>query len=431
MHPILFNVPLPFPEGATLTTWWLCLLLPLVAGGLFAGFSRASGEVDWQKNSLVLTGGMLLLGGYLAFGVFGTEHTLELPTSVPIYSYGVMLGTSMILGWSIVMYFGKREAYFPNDPKRNEDFLANAFIFCAGMALAGARVLYMITNPDEFDSVAQFFAFRRGGLVAYGGFLGGFFAAIFWVRVRQGIGLLRFSDSAAPALALGLGLTRIGCYLYGCDFGGLLPEDAPSWLHSAGTFPHWADGTGSPAWTYHASEGLLAEGAEHSLAVHPTQLYESLAGFMLFGLCLFVWSRRKFHGQVLLTLAMAYGVWRFLIEYVRDDPGRGELAGFYTSQLISLAIVPIAAFAYFQENQRFNLKPYKVARLGDPEPTPPAEPTKKSEADEDDAKDAKADAKPSEPDETRDASADEASDASASESKSESRTSGKKKKGKK
>jgi phosphatidylglycerol:prolipoprotein diacylglycerol transferase len=348
---------------------------------------------------------------------------------LPIYSYGVMLGTSMILGWSIVMYFGKREAYFPNDPKRNEDFLANAFIFCAGMALAGARVLYMITNPDEFDSIAQFFAFRRGGLVAYGGFLGGFFAAIFWVRVRQGIALLRFSDGAAPALALGLGLTRIGCYLYGCDFGGLLPEDAPGWLETAGTFPHWDDNTGSPAWMYHVQEEGLAQSAEHSLPVHPTQLYESLAGFTLFGLCLLVWSRRKFHGQVLLTLAMAYGVWRFLIEYVRDDPGRGEMFGFYTSQLISLAIVPIAAFTYFQENQRFNLKPYKVVRLGDPEPTPPADPAKKTDDDEE-----KAEAKtPEEADESLDAtSSDEATDASASaETKPESRTSGKKKKSKK
>lgn len=350
---------------------------------------------------------------------------------LPIYSYGVMLGTSMILGWSIVMYFGKREGYFPTDPKRTEDFLANAFIFCAGMALAGSRVLYMITNPDEFDSIAQFFAFRRGGLVAYGGFLGGFFAAIYWVRIRQGIGLLRFSDGAAPALALGLGLTRIGCYLYGCDFGGLLSEDAPGWLQSAGTFPHWDDSTGSPAWMYHVQEEGLEQSAEHSLPVHPTQLYESLAGFTLFGLCLFVWSRRKFHGQVLLTLAMAYGVWRFLIEYVRDDPGRGEIAGLYTSQLISLAIVPIAAFAYFQENERWNKKPYKVVRLGDPEPPAPVEPAKAEAKDDDDADatSAKSEAAASD-----DASTSEASETEsvASESKSsEARTSAKKKKGKK
>lgn len=339
----------------------------------------------------------------------------EIPTpwgALPIYSYGVMLGTSMILGWSIVMYFGRREAYFV-DPKRNEDFLANAFIVCALSALAGSRVLYMLTNPQDFDTITQFFAFRRGGLVAYGGFLGGFFAAIYWVRMRQGIGLLRFSDGAAPALALGLGLTRIGCYLYGCDFGGLLPEDAPGWLSSLGTFPHWEDNTGSPAWIYHVSEEGLSHDATHSLAVHPTQLYESLAGFTLLGITLWVWSRRKFHGQVILTLAMAYGVWRFLIEYVRDDPGRGELFGLYTSQLISLAIVPIAAFSYFQEYEAWKRKPYKVVTLFTPEPTPPESPA--DSAAESDADAAKDSAKDSAPDSAKD---DDAADARRDKKKS-------------
>jgi prolipoprotein diacylglyceryltransferase len=289
----------------------------------------------------------------------------EIPTPwgpLPIYSYGVMLGTSMILGWSIVMYFGKREAYL-RDPKANEDFLANAFIVCALSALAGSRVLYMITNPQEFDSIAQFFAFRRGGLVAYGGFLGGFFAAIVWVRQIKGVQLLRFSDGAA-----------------------------------------------------------------HSYPVHPTQIYESLAGFTLFAITLFVWSRRKFHGQVILTLAMAYGLWRFLIEYVRDDPGRGEAFGFSTSQLISLAIIPIAGFAYFQENERFNKKPYKVVRFGDPEPAPPPEAGAAKTDDEDTAK-------PTEASEASQADTSEGTEAEASsetstEKSTESRTSGKKKKSK-
>jgi phosphatidylglycerol:prolipoprotein diacylglycerol transferase len=296
----------------------------------------------------------------------------EIPTPwgpLPIYSYGVMLGTSMILGWSIVMFFGKRERYFA-DEKKNDDFLANAFIVCALSAIVGARILYMITNPDEFPTPADWFALRRGGLVAYGGFLGGFIAAIVYVRQMHGVGLLRFSDGAAPALALGLGLTRIGCYLYGCDFGARLSDDAPSWLVSAGTFPHWEDNTGSPAWSHHVQEYDLAFDADHAYPVHPTQLYESSVGIVLFALCMFVWSRRQFHGQVLLTLTMAYGVWRFLIEYLRDDPERGEAFGFSTSQWISLALVPLAGFTYFAELQRWKQKPYKVVKLFDPAPSP-------------------------------------------------------------
>ena len=293
----------------------------------------------------------------------------ESGNSLPIYSYGVMLGTSMILGWNIVMYFGKREKYF-GDPKVNEDFLANAFIVCALSAILGARILYMITVPEEFTSWTDVFALRRGGLVAYGGFLGGFLAAIGWVRLYKGVPLLQFADGAAPALGLGLGLTRIGCYMYGCDFGGRLEPNAPAWLRSIGTFPHWHDNAGSPAWSWHVQQYDLDYAATSSFPVHPTQLYESLFGLFLFGLCLLVWSRRQFHGQVLLVLTMVYGVWRFLIEIVRDDPGRGEAFDFTTSQLISLALVPLAAFFYMTQYNAWKAKPFQVKRLFDPTPEP-------------------------------------------------------------
>jgi hypothetical protein len=49
---------------------------------------------------------------------------------------------------------------------------------------------------------------------------------------------------------------------------------------------------------------------------------------------------------VLVVVAGLYGLWRFLIEYVRDDPERGFAFGFSTSQLISLAIIPVCIIAY-------------------------------------------------------------------------------------
>jgi len=56
-----------------------------------------------------------------------------------------------------------------------------------------------------------------------------------------------------------------------------------------------------------------------------------------------VWllNNRKFRGQVLVTVAGLYGLWRFLIGYLRNDPERGFAFGFSTSQLISLAIIPV------------------------------------------------------------------------------------------
>lgn len=287
---------------------------------------------------------------------------VEIPTpwgELPIYSYGVMLGTSMIVAWYVVMWLGEREGF-------EREVLANTFIVTAVSAIVGARLLYIITNPNEFDSFTDVFALRRGGLVAYGGFLGGFFGALGYLRHKHA-SFLGFADVTAPTLALGLMLTRVGCYLYGCDYGARLGEDAPDWLKTIGTFPHWADDQGSPAWSHHVAEYGLDSDAAHSFPVHPTQIYESLAGLALLTATIVMWRHRSFRGQVLLALAGLYGVWRFLIEYVRDDPERGEAFGFSTSQLISLAIVPVAAFFYFQLRKQHLASPKPVMRLGAPE----------------------------------------------------------------
>jgi phosphatidylglycerol:prolipoprotein diacylglycerol transferase len=216
---------------------------------------------------------------------------------------------------------------------------------------------------DQYDSIGSWFDLRSGGLVAYGGFLGGFVTALAFWRIKK-IPLLPFADVAVPTLASGLMFTRVGCYLYGCDYGRPLEGSAPSWLQSAGTFPKW-DGeaypafacdqtiNGSPAYQHHLQEypDLMAERLS-SLAVHPTQIYESVAGLVLFVFATWLLMHRKFRGQVLVTVAGLYGLWRFLIEYLRDDPERGFAFGFSTSQLISLALIPVCIIAYIHLRKR-------------------------------------------------------------------------------
>jgi phosphatidylglycerol:prolipoprotein diacylglycerol transferase len=261
---------------------------------------------------------------------------------IPIYSYGVMLGTSLFVAWYVVMYLGERREGIPKDQ------LANAFIVTAIVAIVFARVLYIATNPNEFDSLVKFIDLRSGGLVAYGGFLGGLLGSWLYWRNKP-TSLAAWADVAAPTLGLGLGFTRIGCYLFGCDFGARLSENAPSWLVTMGTFPGAGGGLGgegSPAFMHHVQHYDLAPDATTSLPVHPTQIYESLLGFALAGVAMLVWHKRTFRGQVILVITAIYAVWRFFIEYVRDDPERGEYFGFSTSQWISLALLPVAIAAY-------------------------------------------------------------------------------------
>ena len=247
--------------------------------------------------------------------------------NLPIYAYGVMLGLSLVVGWYVTLPLAEKDGL----PKET---MANCYVVTALAALAGSRILYTVTNPDEFKSVWDLFALRNGGLVAYGGFIGGLVGSWAYLAPKK-IRLLAWADDAVPSLASGLLITRIGCYLFGCDFGKRLADGAPRWLQALGTFPHWAPGTlvggeGSPAFVRHLDiyrgtplEQQLVE-RNASFPVHPTQLYESLVGLLLF--CLLLWQRKytRFRGQVFFVFVFAYGFLRFVLELWRDDVERGS-----------------------------------------------------------------------------------------------------------
>ncbi len=289
--------------------------------------------------------------------------------AIPVYSYGVMLGSSFVVGWFISSRLAER-AGLPREQ------VTDCFLFTGVAAIFGARVLYVLTNLGEFRdpvthvfSVASMFALRTGGLVAYGGFLGGLLGSVVYLR-RHGLSFWTWGDAAAPATAAGLAITRIGCFLFGCDFGKPLALDAPRWLRAIGTFPRWDDDKGSPAWLQHTFGGLrvdqttcierlhgdfhdglcfLDRSARASVPVHPTQLYESLVGLVIVAVLASLWRRgRRFEGQVLLVAGGLYGVARALLEVVRDDNERGVWRGVSTSQAIGLVTAAVCAVAYWR-----------------------------------------------------------------------------------
>jgi len=312
MHPIMFRIPLPV---WTLPLLWVFLG---VAGVLLA-------VTIWQlatrnKEGAAITGVLAAIAGFLAFQFKGETYTTG---PVPIYSYGVMLGLSLVVGWYLTLGLAERDGL----PKET---MANNYVITAIAAVVGSRILYIVTNLHEFDTFGSMFAMRRGGLVAYGGFLGGFVGSYFFLRKHK-IPLLPWADVAVPSLASGLMITRIGCYLFGCDFGQPLAATAPGFLKKLGSFPHWAEGTldnnarGAPAWVHHHNQNLIADDAPYSLPVHPTQIYESLVGAGLLVLLLVARRHQKFRGQIFLLFTFAYGVCRYMLEVLRDDTERGSI----------------------------------------------------------------------------------------------------------
>ena len=322
MHPILFRIPLPDRQ---LFLWWALAAVSAICI-VFALIAQRRGD----RESALWSFGFGALAG---FGAYFFRATHFSATALPIYSYGVMLGLSLVVGWYLTLGLATRDG-LPNET------MANCYVVTAIAAVIGSRILYVLTNLSEFDDASKnfdfsaIFALRRGGLVAYGGFIGGLVGSWLFL-MRHKIRLLPWADVAVPSLASGLFITRIGCYLFGCDFGRRLSPTAPGWLQKMGTFPHWAantldGGEGSPAYVRHLEEYRgTALGADlirnnHSFPVHPTQIYESLVGLALLGLLLWQRKHLKFRGQVFFLFVFAYGFARFLIEMLRDDPERGE-----------------------------------------------------------------------------------------------------------
>ncbi len=301
MHPILFRIPLP---NRPIQIWWICLVVALLAlpFALLALRNKRKDEA-WFPGLVAVAA----IGAAVAFR--GSEPFQR--HDLPIYSYGVMLGLSLVVGWYLTLGLSKRIGL-------PEEIMANCYVVTAVSALVGARLLYVVTNPEEFTKAGTFSMKLLmmpeagcGGLVAYGGFLGGFIGS--WAYLRaQGIKLMPWTDVAIPSLAAGLFITRIGCYLFGCDFGKRLPDTAPAFLKKLGTFPE-----GSPAYK-------LFRGQGGSLPVHPTQIYESLAGLLLLILVLRRRKQQTFRGEIFLLFVFFYGVARFAIEILRGDPERNE-----------------------------------------------------------------------------------------------------------
>jgi phosphatidylglycerol---prolipoprotein diacylglyceryl transferase len=115
------------------------------------------------------------------------------------------------------------------EPKHVQDLAI--WLFIGG--IVGARITFMIQYHDQFSSLWDFFRIWDGGLVFYGGAIGGaagyFFAYLFVLR-KHNISSWKMADVIAPCAALGLSLGRLGCLLNGCCYGNAACAECPA-LH--------------------------------------------------------------------------------------------------------------------------------------------------------------------------------------------------------
>jgi phosphatidylglycerol:prolipoprotein diacylglycerol transferase len=212
---------------------------------------------------------------------------------------------------------------------------ASSLIFAAGVGgIVGAKIYYALLVHDWHV------LFDRSGLVWYGGFVLGA-AAVLVVMRRRHLPAWSMLDAAAPALALGYGVGRVGCFLVGDDYGK--PTDLP-WgvAFKVGLPPTTA---GELRQTFHLAVPARFPD-EAMLRVHPTQLYETAICLLIWGLGLWLLRRRLPAGAAGLLVICLLAIERFGVEFLRAKDDR-FLGDFTLAQAISAVVLVVcASFAW-------------------------------------------------------------------------------------
>lgn len=221
-----------------------------------------------------------------------------------VTSFGLLVAVAMLVGIRLFARELARSALPPN--------AVDAAIAGVIGGLAGAKLLWTLEFMGE--QPVRELLFSRGGLSWFGGLVGGVGTGL-WMLWRQRIPLVRALAAAAPALAVGHAIGRIGCFMVGDDYG------RPSSLPWAVAFPEGLPPTDVP--------------------VHPTQIYEAFA-LGLIAWALLRWRRRaRPDGVVLGRYFVLAGSTRFAIEFIRVN---ARVFGPLTvAHLLSFALVTIGA----------------------------------------------------------------------------------------
>lgn len=234
-----------------------------------------------------------------------------------IHTYGVFVALGFVTGILVTVKLGKDQGIPP------QQVMDMAF-FMILWAIVGSRLLYILINVSYYRAhPLDAFKIWQGGLVFSGGLIA-VAGAMTWYLRRHRLSFWATGDLWAPALALGQALGRIGCFMAGCCYGQ--PTDLPWGV--VFSHPHTL--------------------APQNIPLHPTQAYSALGGFAIFFILLFLYSRRKFQGQVFLWYLILHSTARLFVERFRGDE-RGLLPGtdMTLTQLLATVILILAVVALF------------------------------------------------------------------------------------
>lgn len=221
-----------------------------------------------------------------------------------VHGYGVMIGIGILAGFFLAERNAKRHGL---DANQVDNMVYAGLVF--GWIMA--KVVFVIVNWKAFlaDPMS---VLGSSGWVVYGGIIGGIAAVYVYCRIR-GFSFPDYFNAMIPAVALGQGFGRIGCFFAGCCYG--IQTDSVIGV----SFP---------------VESLCPVGHP----VIPTQLIMSAGDFLIFFILMHNLEKGKHPDNTGAMYLILYSLGRFLIEFIRGDINRGFVGVLSTSQFIALFV---------------------------------------------------------------------------------------------
>lgn len=255
--------------------------------------------------------------------------------SLSIRTYGLCVSFGLIIMALTAFLLGRRYGILLEDIVFGElTALSGAFI--------GAHIFFALTNIDklsngiyifikekrDFSFLLDLITVYAGGMVFYGGLLGGLLFGIIYCKIRK-INLGMYSDCFAAAIPLFHAFGRVGCFLSGCCYG--IESEFGFTAHSA-----------------------IVDSCNH-VNRFPVQLLESALNLIIFAVLLYLFRKRIMEGRLIALYLIMYAVVRFFDEFLRGDEYRGIYFFLSTSQWLSL-IIFICAVIILIKNKKQRVK---------------------------------------------------------------------------
>lgn len=238
--------------------------------------------------------------------------------------FGLFIGIGIVLGVLLSIQEAKRRNY-------SVDTITDLMIYAVIFGIVGARLYYVLVFNLEYyiSNPGKIIAVWDGGLSIQGALIGGAIVSLLYAKVKK-INLWSAADIMAPGLILGQAIGRIGCDVFGFAM------------------------TNEYFW------GILRNGQ----VLHPTQMYESILNYILFGI---LWARRKsvkYDGQLFFTYLIGFSINRFIVEFFRTNPM--FLEPFTVAHATSLGLILISIIALkllsagSNDNNAAEIKTYNI-----------------------------------------------------------------------